>query len=70
MFETLTAFPNRIYYQIKPVVPWVFRLAIRRCCALSKRKRFSDTWPIVPGSEQQPHCWPGWPNGKQFTSVL
>ena len=63
-------FRNRIYYQIKPVVPWVFRLAIRRCRALIKHKRCRDTWPTMPGSEQQAYGWPGWPNGKQFAFVL
>jgi hypothetical protein len=66
----LTRFRNWIYYEIKPVVPFVFRLAIRRCRALIKRKRCRNNWPIMPGSEQQPCGWPGWPDGKQFAFVL
>jgi hypothetical protein len=63
-------FRNRVYYQIKPLVPWSFRLAIRRHCALRKRERCRDTWPIMPGSERQPDGWPGWPKAKQFAFVL
>ena len=63
-------FRNRVYYQIKPLVPWSVRLAIRQCCALRKREQFRDTWPIMPGSERQPDGWPGWPKAKQFAFVL
>jgi len=70
VFETLTMFRNRVYYQIKPLLPWPVRLAIRRYWALRKRERSRDTWPIMPGSERQPNGWSGWPNGKQFAFVL
>jgi len=63
-------FRNRVYYQIKPLVPWSCRLAIRRRLALRKRPRVKQTWPIIPGSERPPEGWPGWPNGKQFAFVL
>ena len=63
-------FRNRVYYQIKPLVPWSCRLAIRRRFALRKRPRVKQTWPIIPGSERPPEGWPGWPNGKQFPFVL
>jgi hypothetical protein len=63
-------FRNRVYYQIKPLVPWSCRLAIRRRLALRKRPRAKHIWPIIPGSERPPEGWPGWPNGKQFAFVL
>jgi hypothetical protein len=63
-------FRNRVYYQIKPFVPWSCRLAIRRRLALRKRPRAKHIWPIIPGSERPPEGWPGWPNGKQFAFVL
>jgi hypothetical protein len=63
-------FRNRIYYQIKPLVPWFLRLAIRRPWAFRQREQSRDAWPIVSGSERQPEGWPGWPNGKQFAFVL
>ena len=61
---------NRVYYQIKPLVPWSCRLAIRRWFALRKRPLAKHTWPIIPGSERPPEGWLGWPNGKQFAFVL
>jgi hypothetical protein len=63
-------FRNRVYYQIKPLLPWPVRLAIRQYWALRKRERSRDTWPIMPGSERQPKGWSGWPNGKRFAFVL
>jgi peptidoglycan/xylan/chitin deacetylase (PgdA/CDA1 family) len=34
------------------------------------RKHIGDVWPIMPGSEQLPQDWPGWPDGKKFAFVL
>jgi len=34
------------------------------------RERVTDVWPIMPGSEQLPEDWPGWPDGKKFAFVL
>jgi len=61
---------NRIYYRIKPLVPAVLRLAIRRWVARGKFPQVQKIWPIAPGSEQPPENWIGWPDGKQFALVL
>jgi len=61
---------NRIYYQIKPFVPRALRAAIRRRVALRLEARVGDVWPIMPGSEQTPPGWQGWPDGKKFALVL
>src|SRR3954470_10608243 len=63
-------FRNRLYYRIKPLVPWSVRVAIRRLFALRKRSRVQAAWPIMPGSEKPPANWPGWPDGKKFALVL
>ena len=63
-------FRNRLYYRLKPLLPWSFRMGLRRWFALRKRPRVTDRWPILPGSEQPPPGWPGWPDGKQFALVL
>ena len=63
-------FRNWVYYQIKPLVPWSVRMAIRQYCARQKRERCRHSWPIMPGSERRPEGWPGWPNAKQFAFVL
>lgn len=61
---------NKLYYQIKPFVPWSVRMGIRRWFALRKRGRVRDVWPIRPGSEVAPKGWTGWPDGKKFAFVL
>ena len=45
-------------------------MEVRRCIALRTRKRATGVWPIMPGSEQRPQHWPGWPDGKKFAFVL
>src|SRR5579864_5433956 len=61
---------NQIYYRLKPLVPRAFRLATRRHFALKQRSRVGHVWPILPGSEQPPSGWRGWPEGKKFALVL
>jgi glycosyltransferase involved in cell wall biosynthesis len=61
---------NKLYYRIKPLVPWSMRVALRRLFALRKRAMLRDTWPVMPGSEKPPANWPGWPDGKKFALVL
>ena len=63
-------FRNKVYYRIKPLVPWSVRVALRRLFAHRRRAMFRDTWPIMPGSEKPPANWPGWPDGKKFALVL
>jgi glycosyltransferase involved in cell wall biosynthesis len=45
-------------------------MEVRRRIALRTRKRATGVWPIMPGSEQRPQHWPGWPDGKKFAFVL
>ena len=61
---------NRIYYGLKPFVPQSLRTAIRRRLAMRLRKQIGDVWPVMPGSEQPPKNWPGWPKDKKFALVL
>jgi glycosyltransferase involved in cell wall biosynthesis len=61
---------NRVYYLLKPVIPWRLRLALRRARARSRRKEFADVWPIDQSAGAVPPNWPGWPNGKRFAFVL
>src|SRR5207249_6707375 len=61
---------NRIYYGLKPLIPRTIRMGVRRSIALRTRKRATGVWPIMPGSEQRPQHWPGWPDGKKFAFVL
>jgi glycosyltransferase involved in cell wall biosynthesis len=60
---------NRVYYLLKPMLPWGLRMALRRRRAEARRKEFADIWPIDPKSAAKPPEWPGWPEGK-FAFVL
>jgi hypothetical protein len=61
---------NKIYYQIKPLLPSAFRLFLRRRFTSKERERVKNIWPILLGSERIPDNWSGWPNGKGFVLVL
>ncbi len=61
---------NRIWYALKPWLPRSIRWGLRRWYARWLLRRSRDIWPILPGSEQPPEGWPGWPEGKQFAFVL
>src|SRR5512140_1136339 len=63
-------FFTRLYYHLKPFLPASARMAARRWFAAGTRERSLDTWPILPGSENPPQGWPGWPERKQFAFVL
>jgi glycosyltransferase involved in cell wall biosynthesis len=61
---------NRLYYHLKPYLPWRLRMALRRAVAQSRRELFKDVWPINESAARPPDGWPGWPNGKKFAVVL
>jgi glycosyltransferase involved in cell wall biosynthesis/peptidoglycan/xylan/chitin deacetylase (PgdA/CDA1 family) len=61
---------NKVYYLLKPFMPWGLRLALRRRRASSRRTAYAGVWPIDPKSGQTPPGWPGWPDGKRFAFVL
>jgi glycosyltransferase involved in cell wall biosynthesis/peptidoglycan/xylan/chitin deacetylase (PgdA/CDA1 family) len=61
---------NRVYYILKPLMPWQLRLALRRWRAGRRRRQFAEVWPIDPKAGRVPCGWPGWPEGKRFAFVL
>ena len=63
-------FPNRLYYHLKPHLPWRLRMAMRRMLAKRKRESCKDVWPINEAAGQTPAGWSGWPEGKRFAFVL
>lgn len=61
---------NRVYYRLKPMMPWRLRLALRRLRARRRRQSFAEVWPIDPKAGRTPVGWPGWPDDKRFGLVL
>lgn len=61
---------NRLYYQVKPFLPWRLRMAMRRALARRKIKTHKDVWPIDHVAARRPDGWEGWPHRKQFAVVL
>jgi glycosyltransferase involved in cell wall biosynthesis len=61
---------NRLYYQLKPYLPWRLRMGLRRVIARRQRKAYQDVWPINEAAGSPPAGWPGWPEGKKFAFVL
>src|SRR5665213_4182988 len=61
---------NRLYYRLKPYVPWRMRMGLRRIVARRQRRYCGDVWPINEAAGKAPKNWPGWPHGKKFAFVL
>lgn len=60
----------RLYYSIKPFVPWSVRMGLRRLHARRLKRKSSAVWPIVESAGRKPRDWKGWPNGANFAFVL
>jgi glycosyltransferase involved in cell wall biosynthesis len=61
---------NRLYYRLKPYLPWRLRMGVRRIVAQRQRRAYQNVWPINDTAGQKPDGWPGWPDGKKFALVL
>ena len=61
---------ERLYYLVKPYLPWRFRMAMRRILARRKHRQWEDVWPINPAASRPPEGWPGWPGDRKFAFVL
>jgi glycosyltransferase involved in cell wall biosynthesis len=61
---------TRLYYKIKPYLPWRVRIFFRRLLARKTQKASTGIWPICEAAGSQPEGWRGWPDGKQFAFVL
>ena len=60
----------KIFYLAKPFIPRSTQVLLRRRFVKRQQIKFSDTWPIYPGSETKPISWQGWPKTKKFALVL
>jgi glycosyltransferase involved in cell wall biosynthesis len=61
---------GRVYYLLKPIIPWRVRMLLRKWRAARKRSAEADVWPINQEASVSPRGWPGWPDGKQFAVIL
>lgn len=61
---------RRLYYALKPYVPWRLRNGIRGAFARNIKGRFAARWPIDGATSSAPPGWPGWPGSKKFAVVL
>ena len=61
---------DRLYYGLKPYLPWRVRMGARRILARRQRQACRATWPINDVAVRTPEDWPGWPDGKKFAFVL
>ena len=61
---------NKLYYRLKPLMPWALRIALRRWRASHLRQSHAGVWPIDEQAARTPPGWPGWPDGKRFALVL
>jgi len=61
---------HRVYYRLKPYLPWRLRMGMRRVVAWSARAASQDVWPINEAAGKAPAGWRGWPPGKKFALVL
>jgi hypothetical protein len=61
---------NRIYYNLRPLIPRRLQIALRRIVASRKLLLSQSVWPVDPASGAVPDGWPGWPDDKRFALVL
>jgi hypothetical protein len=61
---------NLIFYTIKPLVPRIIQLYIRKIIASRIREKHKNVWPILEQAGVAPAGWNGWPEKKQFALVL
>lgn len=61
---------RRLYYRIKPLMPYRLRYAMRRHLAMRKLRQPGLNWPIDERAGVTPSGWNGWPEGKEFAFVI
>ncbi len=55
---------------LKPLIPRVLQIKLRRALAKKSYPSARDIWPIDPNSATPPEGWQGWPDGKKFALVI
>lgn len=58
------------FYVLKPVIPRVTQLYLRRKIVERQLRIYKDIWPINESASEKPAGWLGWPEGKKFALVI
>ena len=66
----MISYTNRLFYLLKPFIPRVLQIALRRRRVYIKRSLYKDIWPIDERACKKPDGWAGWPDQKQFALIL
>ena len=61
---------HNLYYSLKPIIPRLLQIFLRRLIVSRKRSLHKETWPIDEKAGKPPEGWTGWPDGKRFALVL
>ncbi len=61
---------NKLFYSVKPIIPRVVQIWLRRELVSRKRLKTTDRWPILQKAAREPQQWRGWPHNKRFALVL
>ncbi len=61
---------TKAYYLLKPLMPFSWRMELRRRRGNYRRRTYEKVWPIDEAAGATPPGWPGWPDGKRFAFVL
>jgi len=61
---------KNIYYKLKPVIPRIAQVILRRISIDLYKDKYKDIWPIYNKASCAPKGWTGWPDNKQFALVL
>lgn len=63
-------FTRKVYYFLKPALPYPLRIWFRRMRARRLLEAHTGEWPILERAARRPAGFPGWPEGRQFAVVL
>ncbi len=61
---------ERLFYILKPRIPRLVQIFLRRKLIEKQRRQYKDVWPILPSAAKKPDGWCGWSEGKKFALVL
>ncbi len=66
----MNSYLNKLYYNLKPLIPRRLQISIRRRLVLRKCSLCTNIWPINEKASKLPEGWSGWPEQKRFALVL